>query len=71
MKTIINSDRVLVLDKGEMVEFDKPENLLQVKTLSCIWVKSSTGQSRTLPGLSFRTFSKKKLEQIKTQEDLN
>jgi ABC-type multidrug transport system fused ATPase/permease subunit len=29
IKTIINYDRILVLDNGKVVEFDKPGNLLK------------------------------------------
>nr|CAD7258793.1 unnamed protein product [Timema shepardi] len=32
LNTILDSDRVIVLDKGHVVEFDKPETLLQDKT---------------------------------------
>lgn len=28
IKTIVNYDRILVLDSGEMIEFDSPQNLL-------------------------------------------
>ena len=33
IKTIINYDKILVLNNGEMVEFDSPKNLLEKKGL--------------------------------------
>jgi ATP-binding cassette subfamily C (CFTR/MRP) protein 1 len=31
INTILDSDRVVVLDKGEVIEFDTPQNLIQKK----------------------------------------
>lgn len=31
LNTIIDSDRVLVMDKGRAIEFEEPHNLLQLK----------------------------------------
>ena len=30
LKTIINSDRVIVMERGKVVEFDSPKRMLQV-----------------------------------------
>ena len=42
IKTIINYDKILVLDHGEMVEFDSPKNLIAKKGLFYQLYKEST-----------------------------
>lgn len=34
LNTVMDSDKVLVMDAGRAAEFDRPHNLLQVRTLS-------------------------------------
>ena len=31
IKTVMNADKILVLENGEIIEFDRPENLLNNK----------------------------------------
>lgn len=41
LNTILDSDRVVVLDKGEVAEFDSPKNLLEKKGLFFNLVKQA------------------------------
>ena len=44
MHTIIDSDRVLVLDAGQVIEFDSPYNLLQNPTGTFYDMVETTGK---------------------------
>ena len=37
LNTIVNSDRIVILEKGEVVEFDSPRTLFKVGTISRIF----------------------------------
>jgi ABC-type multidrug transport system fused ATPase/permease subunit len=42
IKTILDNDRVLVLEKGKIVEFDSPNNLIQRRDSIFYALASST-----------------------------
>lgn len=64
LHTIIDSDRVLVMDAGKAIEFDKPYNLLQNDTgIFCGMVKTLGPQmhSRLLEAAHEKYISKQKI----------
>ena len=43
------ADRIMILDKGDVAEFDTPQNLLRVRRLFDFFLEISMGQTKAEP----------------------
>ena len=66
INTIIDSDRVMVMDGGELVEFDSPKVLLENKDSIFTMLVKETGFLESLRDAAIQAYNLKKTELIKS-----